>query len=287
MHHDRIGVIGCGLMGAGIAEVAARAGCEVVVVEVDDHAAKFGLQRIETVDGEGDEARQADGGRGRGRRSAACSVVTDTAALGDRDLVVEAVPEHAELKRQTFQALDDVVERDDAILASNTSSIPIVQLAMATRRPERVVGLHFFNPAPVMDVVELVPSLMTDEATLRGAEAFATQRLGKHVVARPDRAGFIVNALLFPYIVAAIRMLESGVASAEDIDEGIVRGAGHPMGPLALADLVGLDTTAAIAESLYEEYRDPLYAPPPLLKRMVAAGLLGRKSGRGFFGYDR
>ncbi len=273
-------------MGAGIAEVAARAGCDVVVVEADVDVAKSGLQRIELslakaakrgklIEPEVEEALDR------------LRVVTDVGALGDRDLVVEAVPEHAETKRQTFQALDDVVERDDAILASNTSSIPIVQLAMATRRPERVIGLHFFNPAPVMDVVELVPSFMTDDSTVRGAEAFATQRLGKHVVRAPDRAGFIVNALLFPYIVAAIRMLESGVASAEDIDEGIVRGAGHPMGPLALADLVGLDTTAAIADSLYEEYRDPLYAPPPLLKRMVAAGLLGRKSGRGFFGYDR
>jgi 3-hydroxybutyryl-CoA dehydrogenase len=272
-------------MGAGIAEVAARAGCNVVVVELDDSAAKAGRQRIEL-----SLAKAANRGKISEHDLDAAleriAVVARMDELSDRDIVVEAVPEHAELKRQMFRTLDEVVDRDEAIIASNTSSIPIVQLAMATRNPERVVGLHFFNPAPVMDIVEVVASLLTNETTAHAVEEFATQRLRKHVVRAPDRAGFIVNALLFPYIVSAIRMLEAGLASAEDIDEGIVRGAGHPMGPLALADLVGLDTTAAIAESMYEEYRDPVYAPPPLLRRMVAAGLLGRKTGRGFFRYD-
>jgi 3-hydroxybutyryl-CoA dehydrogenase len=285
MHLDRVGVVGCGLMGAGIAEVAARAGCDVVVVELDEGSAKAGRQRIER-----SLARAGERGKLSSNEVDSAldrlAVVTEMGALSERDVVIEAVPEDADLKRHVFEVLDDVAANDDVVLASNTSSIPIVQVAMATRRPQRVIGLHFFNPAPVMQLVEIVPSLLTDDSTLRVVEDFATQRLGKHVVRAPDQAGFVVNALLFPYIVSVIRMLESGIASAADIDEGIVRGVGHPMGPLALADLVGLDTTAAIAESMYQEYRDPSYAPPPLLNRMVAAGLLGRKSGRGFFRYE-
>ena len=190
------------------------------------------------------------------------------------------------LKTSVFRSLDEVVESPTAILASNTSSIPIMKLAMSTRRPEQVVGMHFFNPVPVLPLVELVSSLVTHESTTTAAASFAEQ-LGKRVIHSQDRAGFIVNALLVPYLLSAIRMLESGFATAGDIDAGMVEGCAHPMGPLALADLIGLDTTMAVAESLYEEFKEPLYAAPPLLCRMVEAGLLGRKSGRGFHSYDR
>ena len=190
-------------------------------------------------------------------------------------------------KLKVFQVLDQVVESKDAVLASNTSSIPIMKLAMATKRPSQVVGIHFFNPVPVLPLVELVASLLTSEATMDVASEFATAQLGKQVIRSKDRAGFIVNALLIPYILSAIRMLESGFATADDIDAGMVKGCAHPMGPLALADLIGLDTTVAVALSLYEEFKEPLFAPPPLLARMVEAGLLGRKSGRGFFQYGQ
>jgi 3-hydroxybutyryl-CoA dehydrogenase len=178
------------------------------------------------------------------------------------------------------------VEDPDAILASNTSSIPIMKLAMATRRPEHVLGLHFFNPVPVLPLVELVTSLLTDTGATTTAQTFVEQALGKQVIRSQDRAGFIVNALLIPYLLSAIRMMESGFATADDIDTGMVKGCAHPMGPLALTDLIGLDTTMAVAESLYEEFKEPLFAPPPLLSRMVDAGLLGRKAGRGFYTYD-
>ncbi len=190
-------------------------------------------------------------------------------------------------KVEVFAALDKVVVAEDAILASNTSSIPIMKLAMATERPSSVVGLHFFNPVPVLRLVELVSSLLTAPETAARAEEFATGALDKRVVRSKDRAGFIVNALLVPYLLSAIRMLESGFATAEDIDAGMVEGCAHPMGPLALTDLIGLDTTLAVAESLYAEFKEPLYAPPPLLSRMCEAGLLGRKSGRGFYDYRR
>jgi 3-hydroxybutyryl-CoA dehydrogenase len=171
------------------------------------------------------------------------------------------------------------------MLASNTSSIPIIKLAMATERPEHVIGMHFFNPVPVLPLVEIVPSLLTAPETVEAAGAFASDTLGKHVVRSADRAGFIVNGLLVPYLLSAVRMLESGFASADDIDAGMVHGCAHPMGPLALADLIGLDTVTAIAQSMYEEYKEPLFAPPPMLRGMVTAGLLGRKTGRGFHGY--
>jgi 3-hydroxybutyryl-CoA dehydrogenase len=210
---------------------------------------------------------------------------TDYDALRDRDLVVEAVFEAEGEKLKVFSALDRIVESPSAILASNTSSIPIMKLAMATQRPAAVVGIHFFNPVPVLRLVELVTSLLTGEETSARAEAFATGQLGKLVIRSRDRAGFIVNSLLIPYLLSAVRMLESGFATREDIDAGMVEGCAHPMGPLALTDLIGLDTTMAVAESLYEEFKEPLYAPPPLLSRMVDAGLLGRKTGRGFYEY--
>ena len=208
-------------------------------------------------------------------------------ALAECDLVVEAVPEIESLKLETWRTLDKVLTHDDVLLASNTSSIPIMKLAMATTRPERVIGIHFFNPVPVLPLVELVPSLLTAPTVIDRAASFASDKLGKHVIHSQDRAGFVVNALLIPYILSAIRMLESGFATAEDIDTGMVQGCAHPMGPLALADLIGLDTVAAVAMSMYEEFKEPLYAPAPLLSRMVDAGLLGRKSGRGFFEYTK
>jgi 3-hydroxybutyryl-CoA dehydrogenase len=283
---ERVGVVGCGLMGSGIAEVCARADLDVVVLEADAAAVEAGQRRIETsLDRAVGSGKMADEARDRALER--IHVTTDMGELADRQLVVEAVVEAEEAKVEVFSSLDKVVEADDAILASNTSSIPIMKLAMATGRPERVVGIHFFNPVPVLKLVELVSSLLTSPETLAAAESFATETLGKHVIRSQDRAGFVVNALLIPYLLSAIRMLESGFATAADIDAGMVEGCAHPMGPLALTDLIGLDTTMAVAESLYEEFKEPLYAPPPLLSRMVDAGLLGRKTKRGFYDYAR
>ncbi|MFG3206609.1 3-hydroxybutyryl-CoA dehydrogenase [Streptomyces sp. NPDC048192] len=281
---ERVGVVGCGLMGAGIAEVCARAGLPVTVVERDAQAARSGCLRI---------IRSLDRATARGklsaeRRDAAADLITvvdQMEALHDRDLVIEAVAEDERLKADVFTCLDAVVTGDSAVLATNTSSVPVIRLAGVTGRPENVLGVHFFNPVPVLRLVELVPCLLTSTETATRAEAFVTGRLGKEVVRAPDRAGFVVNALLVPYLLAAVRMVESGGASAEDIDRGMVLGCAHPIGPLALTDLIGLDTTRAIAESLYAAFREPRFSPPPLLSRMVEAGLLGRKSGRGFHTY--
>lgn len=201
--------------------------------------------------------------------------------------MIEAIAEDPAAKIEVFRALDTIVESPEALLTSNTSSVPIMRLAGATARPGNVIGLHFFNPVPVMDLVELVPSLLTSPQTEQRAEHFATTVLGKTTVRSPDRAGFVVNALLVPYLLAAIRMAESGYASVTDIDNAMMLGCAHPMGPLALVDLIGLDTTKAVAESMYEEFKEPLYSPPPLLLRMVDAGLLGRKTGRGFHEHPR
>jgi 3-hydroxybutyryl-CoA dehydrogenase len=283
---ERIGVVGCGLMGSGIAEVSARAGLEVMIREIDEAAAEAGRARL---------VKSLDRGLSAGKlteaeRDAAVgrlSFTTDLADLADRQLVVEAVVESESMKVDIFRQLDQVLTADDAILASNTSSIPIMKLGTATRRPEQVIGIHFFNPVPVLRLVELVTSLMTSDETTARSEHFATAVLDKRVIKSQDRAGFVVNALLIPYLLSAIRMMESGFASAEDIDTGMVEGCSHPMGPLHLTDLIGLDTTLAVAESLYTEFKEPLYAPPPLLSRMVDAGLLGRKAGRGFYDYHR
>jgi 3-hydroxybutyryl-CoA dehydrogenase len=280
---DRIGVVGCGLMGAGIAEVSARAGLDVAVVETSPEAVEAGLARL---------TRSLQRAQERGKVAdadevlARIEVVEGLGALGDRDLVIEAIVEDEATKVALFRELDEVVTSPDALLASNTSSIPIMKLAVATKRPSHVLGVHFFNPVPVLSLVELVPSLLTAPESTERARAFVQDQLGKHAIDCQDRAGFVVNALLIPFILSAIRMVESGFASAEDIDEGLVRGAAHPQGPLALADLIGLDTTKAVAESLYEEFKEQLYAPPPLLARMVDAGLLGRKTGRGFYTYS-
>jgi len=282
---EAVGVVGSGIMGSGIAEVAARRGCDVVVREVDAAAAAAGRDRVvASLD------RAVAAGKLTGAdRDATLARLRFTASyddLADRDIVIEAVVEDEAEKTAVFQALGKVV-RADCVLASNTSSIPIMKLAAATEGQDRVIGMHFFNPVPVLPLVELIPSLLTSEATLERAQAFAADRLGKRTVRSKDRAGFVVNALLIPYLLAAIRMLESGFASAEDVDAAMVAGCAHPMGPLALADLIGLDTTAAVAASMYAEFKEPLYAPPPLLLRMVEAGLLGRKTGRGFHAYRR
>lgn len=281
---ERVGVIGCGLMGSGIAEVSARHGLDVVVLEAGIGAAEAGRDRIAA-----SLAQAVRRGKLSEEESAATlgriHVTTDSDDLADRQLVVEAVPEIEQFKVDTFSMLDRTVTDPDAILASNTSSIPIMKLAMATTRPEQVVGIHFFNPVPVLPLVEIVPSLMTSPETVERATAFASGQLDKTVIESQDRAGFVVNSLLVPYILSAIRMLESGFATAEHIDDGMVKGCAHPMGPLALADLIGLDTIIAIADSMYVEFKEPLYAPPPMLSRMVDAGLLGRKTGRGFFRY--
>jgi 3-hydroxybutyryl-CoA dehydrogenase len=283
---DRVGVVGAGLMGSGIAEVCARAGLDVVVREVDAAGVAAGRKRIES-----SLARAVRTGKldesSREKALDRLRFVTDLEDLGDRQLVVEAILESEPEKAELFARLDQVVLDEQAILASNTSSIPVMKLAMATRRPESVVGLHFFNPVPVLRLVELVTSLLTDDRTAARTQSFAEDVLDKVVIRSQDRAGFIVNALLIPYILSAIRMLESGFATAADIDHGMVEGCAHPMGPLALADLIGLDTTVAVARSLYDEFKEQLYAPPPMLLRMVEAGLLGRKTQRGFFDYRR
>ncbi|MDN5790377.1 MAG: 3-hydroxybutyryl-CoA dehydrogenase [Micrococcales bacterium] len=277
---EKIGVIGCGLMGSGIAEVSARAGLDVVVSESSASAVAAGVQRL---------TESLTRAESRGKIEDArvvldrIQVVEGLDAQADRELVIEAIVEDEAAKVALFEELDRIVESQDALLASNTSSIPIMRLAVATTRPTHVLGVHFFNPVPVLALVELVPSLLTAPESTERARTWVEGILGKQAIDCKDRAGFVVNALLIPFILSAIRMLESGFATAEDIDRGLVLGAAHPMGPLALADLIGLDTTKAVAESLYEEFKEPLYAPPPLLARMVDAGLLGRKTGRGFY----
>ncbi|MDQ3403574.1 MAG: 3-hydroxybutyryl-CoA dehydrogenase [Actinomycetota bacterium] len=271
-------------MGSGIAEVCARAGLDVVVAEVTATALDAGRRRVEKslergVRSEKLTADERDAALDRMR------FTTDLGEFADRQVTIEAVAELEQVKTDVFTTLDKVVEDPAAIFASNTSSIPIMKLGMATSRPQQVIGVHFFNPVPVLKLVELVPSLLTAPETQDRAKSFVEGTLGKQVILSQDRAGFVVNALLVPYLLSAIRMIESGFASAEDIDNGMVLGCAHPMGPLRLTDLIGLDTTKAIADSLYSEFKEPLYSAPPLLLRMVDAGLLGKKSGRGFYQY--
>ncbi|HEY5111362.1 MAG TPA: 3-hydroxybutyryl-CoA dehydrogenase [Acidimicrobiales bacterium] len=281
---ERIGVVGCGLMGSGIAEITARAGANVVVIEDNVEAMGRGLERIErSLLRAVSSGKMPEDEANRTRGNLSFSI--DFADLVDSELVIEAVAENEEIKLDVFRKIDAAVTNPQAILATNTSSIPIIKLAMATKRPEQVIGMHFFNPVPVLKLVELISSLLTSPETTQRVREYATDSLGKRVITSQDRAGFVVNALLIPYLLSAIRMLESGFASAEDIDTGMVVGCAHPMGPLALADLIGLDTTLAVAESLYEEFKESHLAPPPLLSRMTQAGLMGRKSGQGFFSY--
>jgi 3-hydroxybutyryl-CoA dehydrogenase len=281
---SRVGVVGCGQMGAGIAEVCARAGLEVMVAETTGEALEIGRTRLLN-----SLATAAKRGKiSEAEREAARERLTFTTDLGefaDRDLVIEAVVENEQVKTEIFEVLDQVVTRPDAILASNTSSVPLVRLAVATYRPDRVIGMHFFNPVPVQQLVELIPALTTSESTINRTQLLAEKVLGKHTIRAQDRSGFVVNALLIPYLLAAVRMFESGIASREDIDNGMVMGCAHPMGPLRLADLIGLDTVVSIADSMYAEYKEPLYAAPPLLLRMTDAGRHGRKSGSGFYTY--
>jgi 3-hydroxybutyryl-CoA dehydrogenase len=280
----RLGVVGCGLMGSGIAEVAAHSGLDVRVAEATHDAVEAGRRRI---------TASLDRGVRRGKLSeqqrdqalAGLSFTHDLSDMADRQFVVEAVAENRDIKTDVLRALDKAVEDPMAILATNTSSIPIVDLAVVTDRPAQLIGMHFFNPVPVQRLIELIPALTTSEETLRRTRDFAAQ-LGKEVIQAPDRSGFVVNALLVPYLLSAVRMVESGGARPDDIDQGMELGCAHPMGPLRLLDLIGLDTAQAVAESMYEEFKEPLYAPPALLRRMVAAGHLGRKSGRGFHIYD-
>jgi 3-hydroxybutyryl-CoA dehydrogenase len=278
-----LGVVGAGFMGSGIAESAARAGVAVKLYEPEDAPLHQSRGRIEA-----SVARVVE--RGRLSEEDAAALVeriewsTDLEALGGVDLVVEAIVEDEDVKSRTFSQLDEVL-RPEAILASNTSSIPIAGLAAATGRPDRVLGLHFFSPVPVMKLVEVVVGLDTAPETVARAEAFAEQ-IGKTAIRTKDRSGFIVNFLLVPYLMAAVRMYEEGFASREDIDEGMKLGCGHPMGPLTLCDFIGLDVLYSVCDSLYEEFKRDEYAPPPLMKRMVVSGHLGRKTGRGFYEYE-
>jgi 3-hydroxybutyryl-CoA dehydrogenase len=279
----RVAVVGAGIMGSGIAEVCVRSGVDTVLLDVDEAFAAKGRAHIErslaTAVAKGkidDAAREAALDQ--------LTVGTDLKLLEDRDLVIEAIVENEAVKNTLFAEADRITG-PDAVLASNTSSIPIVRLATATMRPGRVLGMHFFNPAPVQPLVELIPALTTDPEVVDVVEAFATTQLGKKTIRCRDQAGFVVNALLVPYLLAAIRMYESGAATATDIDEGMKNGCAHPMGPLALCDLVGLDTLVSVADVMFAEFKEQLYAPPPLLRRMVDAGRLGRKSGRGFYEY--
>jgi 3-hydroxybutyryl-CoA dehydrogenase len=280
----KVGVVGCGVMGAGIVEVCARAGLDVIYVEAGPDLVERGRGRIEASIRRAVERGKLDE-RHRREELARIAGTTTIDDLADRDLVIEAATEHPDTKREVFRRLDQVAA-PEVVLASNTSSIPIVDLAAATKRPEQVVGLHFFNPVPVMGLIEVVKAITTSDETVEFARTFGVV-LGKTTVLSKDRAGFIVNMLLIPYLNGAVRMLDEGFATREDIDTAINLGLGHPMGPLQLLDLIGLDTAVYVADVLFDEFKEPLFAPPPLLKRMVAAGRLGRKSGRGFYEYGR
>ncbi|MCW2589418.1 MAG: fadB2 [Mycobacterium sp.] len=281
---ERVGVVGAGQMGAGIAEVSLRAGVDVLIYEPTEALVTAGRDRI---------AKSLERGVSKGKMTEAerdealarLNVTTSLADLSDRQLVIEAIVEDEAVKAKVFAELDEVITDPDAVLASNTSSIPIMKIAAATKNPGRVLGLHFFNPVPVLPLVELVGTLVTTDAAIARTEQFASSVLGKQVVRCADRSGFVVNALLVPYLLSAVRMAEAGVATVEDIDKAIVAGLSHPMGPLRLSDLIGLDTLKLIADKMFEEFKEPLYGPPPLLQRMVEAGQLGKKSGKGFYTY--
>lgn len=284
MDIQRVGVVGGGTMGSGIAEVCAKAGLDTRVVEINAAAVEQAQGRI---------AKSLDRALARGRitgeahdaAQANLSFSHDLADLADRDIVIEAVIENLPEKRRIFGLLDEITP-PHAVLASNTSSIAIIDVATATNRPHQVVGMHFFNPATVQPLVEVVRSVAGDEAVVEAVAAFGTEKLGKHVIRCEDRAGFVVNRLLVPYLLAAIELADTGQATIEDIDAGMKHGCAHPMGPLELCDLIGLDVIEAVAEVMHAEYAERLYAPPPLLRRMVAAGRLGRKTGAGFYDYN-
>jgi 3-hydroxybutyryl-CoA dehydrogenase len=280
----RIGVLGCGLMGSGIAQISALNGYATTVVEINDAILKKGLAAI-------DDSLQKGLKRGKlteEQLNAAkknLSGATTVGAFKDCDLVVEAVTENPELKKQVFKQLSDVT-RPDAILATNTSSISVTEIATVVKNPERVVGMHFFNPVPVMKLVEIIRGLTTTDAVMAASREFALS-VGKEPITCPDTPAFVVNKLLIPYLLDAIRMVQDGIATAEDVDKAMVHGCGYPMGPITLLDYVGLDTTLHAADVMYAEFREPKYAAPVLLRRMVQAGRNGRKSGRGFYSYEK
>jgi 3-hydroxybutyryl-CoA dehydrogenase len=280
----RVGVVGCGLMGSGVAEVCAKAGLEVMVAVSRPESVATGMRRIS---GSLDRA-VAKGKLTEAEKEAVLgrvTLTTDLQELADRQFVIECIREDEAAKTELFERLDKIVEDPEAVLGTNTSSIPVMRLGRATSRAERVIGVHFFSPAPVLPLVEVTASLLTEEAVAQRVEYFITEVLGKQVIRTPDRAGFVVNALLMPYLLSAIRMVDSGFAVPEVIDQGMRLGCSHPMGPLRLADHIGLDVVESIAQSLYQEFKEPLHAPPSLLIRMVEGGMLGRKTGRGFYTY--
>jgi 3-hydroxybutyryl-CoA dehydrogenase len=280
----KVGVVGCGIMGSGIVEVCAKAGMDVVFVEVDEERAERGRQSIERSLGKAVEKGKLDES-GRDEALARISASTTVDDLADSDLIIEAVSEDLATKLEVFRRLDELT-RPEVVLATNTSSLPIADLAAVTKRPDKVLGMHFFNPPPVMKLLELVRALTTSDESVAFARG-VSERLGKTAILAKDRAGFIVNMLLVPYLNSAIQMLDEGFATREDIDTGVTLGLGHPMGPLTLTDLIGLDTALHVSNVLYDEFKDPIYSPPTLLKRMVSAGYLGRKTGRGFYEYDK
>ena len=279
---ERVGVIGCGIMGSGIVEVVARSGGTVTYVEISDDKVASGRTSIERSTGKAVERGKLSK-EDQGALLDRITGTTDVAAVSDADVVIEAATEDLATKLQIFSRLEEVT-RKEVVLATNTSSLPIAELAAATDRPDKIIGMHFFNPPPIMKLLELVRGLQTSDETLEFAQTYG-ERLGKTTVLSKDRAGFIVNFLLVPYLNSAVGMLEQGFATREDIDTAVTLGLGHPMGPLTLLDLVGLDTALSISNVLYDEFKDPLYAAPTLLKRMVVAGFLGRKSGKGFYDY--
>jgi 3-hydroxybutyryl-CoA dehydrogenase len=279
---EKVGVIGCGIMGSGIVEVIARSGGTVTYVEVSDDKVQRGRTAIERSTGKAVEKGKLSEEDRTGILESITGT-TDISQVADSDLVIEAATEDLPTKIKVFEKLEELT-RPDVILATNTSSLPIAELAASTERPDKVIGMHFFNPPPIMKLLELVQGLETSEETLEFARAYG-ERIGKTTVLSKDRAGFIVNFLLVPYLNAAVSMLEQGFATKEDIDTAVTLGLGHPMGPLTLLDLVGLDTALYISEVLYDEFKDPLYAAPTLLKRMVSAGYLGRKTGKGFYNH--
>jgi len=282
MQIKTVGVLGCGLMGSGIAQMSAAAGYKTIVREVSDQRVENGIGRIRRFLDDG-VAKGKVTKEARDSTLAGLSGTTSFDALRDCDLIIEAIIENVDEKRQTYAALESIL-KPSAIVVSNTSSLCITELAASTKRPDRFGGLHFFNPVPLMKLVEVIRALTTSDETYQTIFAFA-QSLGKEPITAPDRPGFIVNRLLVPYLLDAVRAFENGLGTLEDIDKGMKLGCGYPMGPFTLLDFVGLDTTYYIANIMYDEFREPAYAPPPLLKRMVLAGRLGRKSGRGFYTY--
>ncbi len=280
----KVGIVGCGLMGSGIAQMSALNGYATTVVEINDEILKKGMASIETF---------LEKGKARGKvtdeQIAAVkknlSTSTQLSALKDCDIVVEAVTESTDLKKKVFKQLSDIV-RDDCILATNTSSISVTELATVVKNPERMVGMHFFNPVPIMKLVEIIRGLATTDAVVAASREYALS-LGKEPITCPDTPAFVVNKLLIPYLLDAVRMVQDGVATPEDVDKAMVHGCGYPMGPITLLDYVGLDTTCHAADVMYEEFREPKYAAPVLLRRMVQAGRYGRKSGRGFYEYGK